>query len=66
MGFKTNLVSFLRNQNRRERRRGRGREEEEKIGRMREVQQAKRYGSYDFCMELGIDLNRYMFVGCGL
>ena len=24
------------------------------------------YGFYDFRMELGIDLNRYMFVGCGL
>ena len=52
MGFKTNLVSFLRDQNRRERegrgkerRRGRGREEEEKRGSRREVQQAKRYGT---------------------
>ena len=25
-----------------------------------------RYGFYDLCMELGTDLNGYMFVGCGL
>ena len=44
-------------------RRGRGREEEEK---KRSSRKNQRYGSYDFCMELGIDLNRYMLwvVGC--
>ena len=56
MGFKTNLVSFLRDQNRRERERGeRKREKKRKRKRRRreerrrrEVQQAKRYGTTKF------------------
>ena len=47
-------------------------EEEEEEKKSKQSQAPKRYGTnleygfYDFCMELGIDLNGYVFVGCGL
>ena len=67
MGFKDHIWSQIggarrEREGRAKKRRGRGRRrrEEEK------EESSQRYGFYDLCMELGIDLNGYMFVGCGL
>ena len=67
---KSNWSLIFERPNRREREGERKREKKRKRKRRRREEEvkpkSKRYGFYDFCMELGIDLNRYMFVGCGL
>ena len=68
MGFKDHIWSQIggtrREKKGRERERAKGEKKRKKMEESRS--RPTRYGFYDLCMELGIDLNGYMFVGCGL